>query len=90
MCTPGRFYFSFFITFVNHLFSRTQAQCLSSRSQDATSPSASTPASPSSAALRKAAEVALTVEEVVEETVQVNLEEAAAAAVEGDVEKSEA
>jgi len=67
-----------------------QAQCLSSRSQDATSPSASTPASPSSAALRKAAEVALTVEEVVEETVQVNLEEAAAAAVEGDVEKSEA
>lgn len=64
-----------------------QAQCLSSRSQDATSPSVSTPASPSAAALRKAAEVALTVEEVVEETVQTNLEDAAAAV---GVETSEA
>jgi len=64
----------------------TQAQCLSSRSQDG----GSTPASPSAAALRKAAEVALTVEEVVEETVQVHMEEAAAAAVDGEGEGKEA
>lgn len=51
-----------------------QAQCLSSRSQDG----ASTPASPSAAALRKAVESAVAVETLVEETVKAELQEAAA------------